>query len=353
MRYLVFSDLHFFRGRQYLIDTCHWIADQISDHKPDRVVFCGDLNHSHNFVETDTLHDMTTAIAVVARRAAAATGEKLIAVSGNHDTALRSGGKNVIEAIAALTDDVHAVSEPWTDGTALYVPHPPQDPDEYELFKRKVSALDREQHIMFSHLELADIRYTPVSKHTSEKPFPIPSHITMVVNGHYHHPEVYRHATCEVVIVGSPCYHSYADILTDTPRGCMLVDSEQIGGVASYKVTRLENPHGPIYHTIVPTQIPAVLDHAQVSRMMLRVQISSTSEYDAIKPAISVLREKARSVRVIGKNPEVAATVYKAEDATISAVDPTNLLRDYCKSKDIAPEMAAYGMAILAKVSKS
>ena len=48
------------------MDTCRWIAEQIRLYRPERVVFCGDLNHSHNSIETDTFHALASAISVVA-----------------------------------------------------------------------------------------------------------------------------------------------------------------------------------------------------------------------------------------------------------------------------------------------
>ena len=56
MRILDFSDLHWFKNRiSYLSQTCDWICGQIVETDPDVVVFCGDLNHTHGYVDIETL----------------------------------------------------------------------------------------------------------------------------------------------------------------------------------------------------------------------------------------------------------------------------------------------------------
>lgn len=348
MRYLVFSDLHFFRGRPYLADTCKWIADTIIQQRPNEVVFCGDLNHSHNYIETDTLHDMAEAISVIASATADVTGHQLWALSGNHDTTLRNSGKNVIEAIAALNDNIHAVTEPFGTVDTLFAPHPPQDKEGMERYMAELIKFSHKQELLFGHLELADVRYTPASPHATDHPFVVPSHVRHIVNGHYHHPDRLEVAGKDIVIVGSPCYHTYADMLVDQPRGVLILDRNS----PELRVTRIANPHGPIYHTIETLQIPAVNLHPDVARMMLRVKITDQEDYEKWKPAIMRLREVCKSVRVIGKTAEATTQIYKAETSTISSVDPMSMLQSYVAKKTIPRHIAEYGEKILKGVVK-
>lgn len=348
MRYLVFSDLHYFRGRPYILDTCQWIAQQIdADPTIGAVVFCGDLNHAHNYVETDVLHDMAAGISaiteVVKRR-----GVKLYAISGNHDTTLRNSGKNVIEALGSLNEHLIPITSPTTINGAVYAPYPPQGKEDLDAYMVKLEAAAQGVDLMFSHFELADIRYTPASSHTSEHPTQIPQSIKFVVNGHYHHPEHKEIAGKQIVLVGSPCYHTYADMLVETPRGVMVIDHQQ----GNFSYTRYENPIGPIFHTIETSQIMAALAHPSANRLMLRIKISTKEEYEQWKPRIMDLREIAKSVRVIGKTNETTAEIYKEETSTISSVDPASMLRSYATKKNISKELADYGTSILERVSQ-
>lgn len=341
---LVFSDLHFFRGRlDYLLQTCNWVAEQIQSLRPNMVVFCGDLNHSHNSVETDTLHAMTEAISVVAAAAKRVTGDPLIALSGNHDTALKSTERNVVEALGFLSGNIHPVTTPQSFRGFCFAPYPPAGDkfDSYLADLHKIAA-----PVVFAHWELSDIAYSPASPQESDHPFPIPVGTKVVVNGHYHHPMAKNiGAGVTALIVGSPCYHSYSDCMVETPRGLMLLDVEVDGRINS--VTRVENPHGPIYHTIESQQIPAVLQHANLPRMRLRVKVKDKEDYEANKAAVLRLRETALSVRVMAASADTVAQIHQQESTTVNVADPFAMLKAYATKKNLDPKMVASGESIL------
>ncbi len=341
MTTLVFSDRHFFRERSYLVDTCKGIADQIRERRPTSVVFCGDLNHAHNYVETGTLHDMAAAISVVAAATYDVTRAPLMALSGNHDTALRSSGKNVIEAIASLNNRIHAITEPLHTAEAIFAPHPPHDKEGMDAYTALLHAAGT-QTTLFGHLELSEVRYSPASSHATDHPVVVPDRVRCIVNGHYHHPEHLKIGGRDVLIVGSPCYHTYADMLVETPRGIMLLHSTD-----PLKVERVENPHGPIYHTIEPMQISAVMAHPHVGRMLVRVKIENRDDYEQWKAPVMRLREVAKSVRVIGKDAQVTAAVHKTENSTLAAVDPMSMLQSYIVRKSVDRHVAERGVTIL------
>lgn len=345
MRFLVFSDLHFFRGRPYLLDTCNWIAEQVFKHRPDTAVFCGDLNHSHNQVETDVLHDLAEAMSNIAS-VAKNNNIPFVAISGNHDTTLKSSGKNIVSALGRLCPAIQPVTEPTLLFGNLYAPHPPV---EEEALKRYTDAIHTyaatATGIMFSHLELADIRYTPVASTCTEHPFVIPDSIRTVVNGHYHHPERRSVAGKDIVIVGAPCYHTYADLMVDDPRGIVLLDVDNRGAIK--KLDRIENPHGPIFHTIEVSQIPALMGHPAVKRMRVRVKLDSKDALAEHRGSIMRLREVADSVRVLGTTSEAAMQIYRAETTTLSSIDPVSMFQGYVAKKSITKARADVGLSLL------
>lgn len=346
MKYLVFSDLHFFRGREYLVDTCKWIADQIYHYKPERVVFCGDLNHSHNSIETDTLHLMANAISVVASAARSVTKEPLVALSGNHDTTLRSTAKNIIEAVGMLSPDINPITFAWSDGNASYAPYPPAG-EKFDGYLAKLHSFHNE--LIFGHLELAEIAYSPASPVETDHPFPLPIQTKYVVNGHYHHPQRKMVGKVDVTIIGAPCYHSYSDCLVDTPRGILLLDHQP--GV-KLDTMWVENPHGPIYHTITTHQLDAVAKHPSVKRMRIRVKVDSKEAYEEAKPAIMRLRELAETVRVMASSSQVVSQIHQQETHTVALTDPSALLKDYTAKKNLPAAIADVGMKFLSEASE-
>lgn len=348
MKVMVFSDLHFFRGRSYLLDTCQWVAGMVEQTRPDLVVFGGDLNHSHSYVEVDTLHAMTQSFEAVARAAVKVTGKKLVAISGNHDTALKDGGKNILQAIGFVSDNMQVITDPTRDGDFLFVPHPPANKDAYFAFNKRAAEVGAGAVAMFSHVELADVRYTPASSHCTEHPFEVPSSVKLIVNGHYHHPEVRDGGGRRVVIAGSPCYHSYADMMVSTPRGVVVVTNP----TGSADVVWHKNPHGPIYHTIETSQIEAISRHQDVGRMMLRVKVESQQDYEASKEGINLLRQHATSVRVVGANTKASSSIYKAETSTIGLTSPEDLVSAYVRKNSLSKAHHDYANKLLSEASK-
>lgn len=345
MKTLVFSDLHFFRGRnRYLLDTCNWIASEVSKLAPAQVVFCGDLNHAHNYVEVDTLHAMSLGITAICK-ATVQCGTTVLAISGNHDTTLKDGGENIIQSLGVMVPGLTAITSPQKIGNSVFVPHPPTNPDAKARFTEQFALAAVGATSMFSHVELADVRYTPASSHCTDHPFEIPSSIKLVVNGHYHHPQVTETAGRKQVIVGSPCYHSYADMLVATPRGFIVVDTE------TREVVFHENPIGPIYHTIETSQIPALGAHKDVGRMLLRVKVASKEDYDINRKSIEALRQVAASVRVLGSNPKASSEIYKAETSTIGISDPSEMIASYGRKHNMTKDEVSYAAKVLAEVS--
>jgi len=340
---LVFSDLHFFRGRlDYLQESCRWIADQIRRQPVDMVVFCGDLNHSHNNVETDTLHCMSQSMGEIAEATRVRTGKPLFAISGNHDTALKSTEKNIVEAISFLSPNITAITKPREVFGYAFAPYPPSG-DKFDEYLSALHSLNAS--VIFGHLELADIAYSPASPQASDHPFPIPPQTKLVVNGHYHHPQRKKVAGVETVIVGSPCYHSYADAMVETPRGVLLLETDP--SAKSISTTWVENPIGPIYHTIRTIQIPAVLQHPNVGRMRLRVKVQDQLDYEESKAGIMRLREVAGSVRVTALTNDAVAQIHKAETTAIDAADPLSVFRAYVAKKNLDTRFVNGGESLL------
>lgn len=342
----IFSDVHFFRGRNdYLLQTGDWLVSQIQYHKPNLVVFGGDANHTHNQIEVPTLHAMASFFGAIANCAKEVTGEKLVAISGNHDTSLKSGGKNTVDSLAALSPNIKSVTRPEVlmPSGILLIPHPPTEESQAEVFREEVTraaALSRPDAALV-HVELSDIRYTPASPHCTEHPFVMPTSVRTVLAGHYHHPATTQVGDRKVHVIGSPCYHTYADQLVSTPRGALLYH------LSSGRVDRLENPCGPIYHTIETGHIPFISTHKDISRMLLRVKVAGRDEYEINKESIDDLRKVAKSVRVMGADAKASGEIYRAETSTMNTSNPMDFFNTFCKKKNLPREVVDYGRKLM------
>lgn len=321
---------------------------QVYEHKPDLVVFGGDLVHLHNHVEVDVLHTLAGAMSRFAAAAKEVTGRNLVAISGNHDTALRGMQKNIVEAVATLSNDIDAHTRPYylADFNTLLIPYP----DDSQEFIDKVAYLGKEAKptTAIVHVELSEIRYTPANTHVTDKPFTIPESVKTVLAGHYHHPESKVVAGKNIHIVGSPIYHNYSDQIVDLPRGALLFDTD------THQVTRLYNPHGQIFHTSNTETMATFLTGKcdWLARTHLRVKVDSREDYDANKEAIEQLRGLCASLRVIGNTAAVTQVLHREETKTLDMNNPLELLSAFCKKNTIEPDLAAVGKAILGDLTK-
>jgi UDP-2,3-diacylglucosamine pyrophosphatase LpxH len=347
---LVTSDWHFWKKScRSLEDTTTWIIQQIRELKPDLVVFGGDLVHLHNHVETDVMHYIAKCVSDLATAAHDVTGKNLVAISGNHDTALRGMQKNIVEAIATLSDKVDAYTEPhYLEGfDMLLIPYP----DGSQEFIDKVAELGTSNRPATAvvHVELSDVRYTPASKHETDHPFTIPESVKTILAGHYHHPETKVIAGKTLHVVGSPIYHNYSDRMVDIPRGALIFDT------ATHAVTRLNNPHGQVFHTAPSSQVLSMIsgmDPTLLAKTHMRVNVESKEDYDATKPAIEQLRGMCASLRVIGNTAAVTQVLHREETKTLDMNNPMELLQAFCKKNTIEPDLASVGKAILGGLSK-
>jgi 3',5'-cyclic AMP phosphodiesterase CpdA len=355
---LIFSDLHFFHNRlDYLSETCSWIAGQIHTENPDVVVFLGDLNHTHGYVDVPTLDAMVRGMSTILQ-----VTKKLdipvFMISGNHDVASKDGRENVLAIFDEFSNATCFTTRPgfaWlNDGDdppipALFCPYPPTtEKDRADYF----TALDNLKQdlvsstIQFVHWEIAGVPYRPGDK-IREGVNAVPAStdgIALRVAGHYHHPIVYD-GTPPTVIVGSPCYHNYADSIADSPRGILVLNNEPDESlwcgfdgdsacqlVNGWEVRRIENPWGPIYHTVKAPDIDGCLDFIDRSRVKLRVNVETAADYRMIKPQLLTLRDEVDNLRVVTK--ERVPEAQEEDEITLPSFDATDVLASYLADKD-------------------
>lgn len=352
MRVFVFSDLHFFRNKPWLKDTCSWLASEIRLQDPDIIVFCGDLNHTHGYVDIDVLDAMAQGVKEISD---AAGKRPLLMLSGNHDQASRDGKENVL---AAFRSSVHCITgdpELIWNGPAwagIGCAYPPRDPQKYlSALADRISEVRQSGNqgpiVLFTHWELNDIPYTPIAGKSSDHPISIPEGVALIVNGHYHHPATYTDRKPAVVIVGSPCYHNYSDMIVPEPRGYVVLELNESG---SRSVLRIANPHGPLYHTIDTGNMPMVqgMTEADRSRLLLRVKVGTVEDYEDNKAELISLREQVGNLRVTGSSSKVAQYAVLAEQVT-PHWDHLKVVAELLDTADLGE----YSRELLAQVGQS
>ncbi len=315
MKVLVFSDLHFFHTRSsYLLETCRWIADEIERTTPDLVVFGGDANHTHDYIDIETLEALTRGFSEIISRLPECAD--FVVIPGNHDQASSDGKQTVLSIFRGHTR-VSVMDTPSCSscGRFVFAPYPPTAPKQLEDYTSalQVACLRAREKcsdlpILISHWELKDVPYKPGDTPRGTRGR-IAEGFKLVVNGHYHHPVYYPSLNgCPVLLVGSPCYHNYSDSIVEEPRGVLLLaDTEDVGtsrvACPGWWYGRLENPHGPIYHTVKAEDLPSFGAASATSlskRLKLRVVVSSVEAYEELRPKLAALQDAVESLRVSG-----------------------------------------------------
>jgi len=356
MRIFTFSDVHWFRNKPYLKDTFTWLAQEIRAQAPDVVVFCGDMNHAHGYVDIDVLDAMSQAMREIED---AAGGCPIYMLAGNHDQASRDGSENILTAFRRRNVQCIAGNPEilWNGGgnaspwSAIGCAYPPRDSAEYlSVLSDKITEIRNTGNqgpiVLFTHWELNDIPYTPIAGKSSDHPVSIPNGVNLIVNGHYHHPVTYADRKPPVVIVGSPCYHNYSDMIVPEPRGYVIIGLENDGAWSTHRVA---NPYGPLYHTIESSGIPMVqgMTEADRSRLQLRVKVATVEEYEDSKATLLSLRETVGNLRVTGTTPKVSQHTVLAEQVT-PHWDHGNVLNDILSTVDLC----GYSREMLLEVGK-
>lgn len=99
-----------------------------------------------------------------------------------------------------------------------------------------------------------------------------------------------------------------------------------------WDVTRIENPHGPIFHTVNAKDLEGCLDFVDRSRVKLRVKVDSAEDYQRVKPQLLTLRDEVDTLRVVTK--EKIPEVQEDEEITLPSFDTTDVLASYLAGKD-------------------
>lgn len=342
MKILCFSDFHFFSKRlEYQLETCKWIAGQILELEPDLVVNCGDTNHTHNHMSVDTISVSTQGLGEIVR-VCKRVNSRVLFIAGNHDQASGDGSQTVLSMFQNLAGVTCATNMPLIsyveDTTIIGCPYIPKTRQEDYLEKYRSDIEHLKPVIQFSHWEIKDIAYTPggkISETGLHLESTVPSSCKLIVNGHYHHPAWYKWSP-PLAIVGAPCYYNYADGLSELPRGILMIESQG----DDFDLEWLENPIGPVYHTVRGRDAKEFLllkPHLH-PRLNLRVKLLDEEDEALWEDNASEIKESVASVRVFRKDHKEV----KGEQASYLSLDYEDAISRYISKNN--PGLDADGL---------
>lgn len=279
LRVLFFSDLHASMKHglhgiafvEQVEKTLDWIVEMATLHDVDYVVFLGDVFHVQQAADTPSIHTVSKGFEKIQRSA----NVQFVIIEGNHDVYLKDGVWSSTEIMR------HMRKEITTLPIVLVSKHETLQLHDKTFmqciaYTEKGYTQNPEAHFIVGHLEVNGAMFRPgglVEDHgvspmfesfQPKEPGDLPIHY---IGGHYHHPQIIGHS----LFPGSCCYHSYQDLIVETPRGAVLLQLDRPRTPVVQDFTWIENPHATPTHTVhakthadAEDQIKALQNHCHV-----------------------------------------------------------------------------------------
>ena len=216
MRILIIGDTHFhnwdFPLNEYQKKFLFEILPELVDkEKPETIVFLGDIFESKTNVDKKILSEVIEGIGVLQTKVL-----NIFIIAGNHDYYSITEGVT----LPFKGSNIQVITKPKVttlNGFRVgFVPWVPNAVDSVE-----VKAVIKDSDIIFSHLDIADIPYSPYAKIKAKNALGLPEFNGKIVfNGHYHIPGTYG----SVVNVGSIAQFDISEI--GTKKRLCLFDSK-------------------------------------------------------------------------------------------------------------------------------
>lgn len=233
MKILIFSDLHLHNWKygasigsngintrlQHQANFLEYIWQYHIDNQIDKIVFCGDLFHTHGRLDTEVMNVALDGFARLGEGSNVENDPKCVMLVGNHDMKSKDGRINAVQHFDKLGWKVvypDTVSSPWSH-CAFY-----SYTDEEQKFSWAMGNCTNSKYL-FLH---QGVRSVPVGSgfeipNEFLDPNKIAPSINFVFTGHYHR---HQQVSDKLVVIGSPMQHTWSDAGED--RGFIVLDTD-------------------------------------------------------------------------------------------------------------------------------
>lgn len=296
MKTLMFSDIHFKNRADHLshaIAACQWVESLVEEHKPELVVFLGDLHDDPVSVEIPVLVTMRSSFSSLAKVVNKNDG-RFVMIDGNHDKYDYTGSLSVT---AAMEDIPHlrVVHEYLRIGSMAFLSFH-RSINQFKQWLDRARAEEVQYLAIHQDLLVPFERSAPVRrKGVHTKAF---EGFKRVFCGHYHDPLTQDN----LVVVGAPFSSSFGDLYND--RGALLYD------MADDALIRLVNPSSHLYVSTVwdgeMSQADFVLYVKTLAENTLHLRVECPMTWFQ---ELEELRPEFAELRLVNKKVDVAEQV--------------------------------------------
>lgn len=322
---------------QLFIKSFEFVTQVALDHKPDLVVFGGDLWDAQDYIDTMSVNVAHR----VFEKLTKLVNSEFLAIVGNHDYYSIEHSIHTLEFLRGLgwsvADEVSCLR--YGDCKVLAMPYR----DQYDLTELDQIVTSFHPDVAFTHLDVfGGMRRSPVSAHDkkaySDHGLP-PSALSsagVVLNGHYHHPS---QVTSNWYNIGSLTSRTFHDKNSD-PRGCVIYDTEL------KQLTRFVNPNA---RSFIDLHLDSSSDFDElVTRDLSTTYARIYYELDVEDQAIS-LRELFAGARLLPQASESQQVVESTVDVRLSLEEN---LQKYIKHEYEDPRLEGVAAEIFKQASE-
>lgn len=256
MKILSFGDQHFYGFHRFSkpsrnglstrlhehLDSCRWIASVIRERKPDMVKNGGDIIHTLGQITTDVLFAAAEGMNII-NEACIEVGASYVIDVGNHDLMSENSEDVYATRFLKYYPNITLIDKPTLADGILHIPYT-SDP-------RKLTAalLQNSSSIKLvdSHLDIAGARFHATRKDEHGTKTELFERFPIVINHHYHLPQIMQTQNYKIIMPGSPQEWSFHEPKGDIEKGMVLLDTdtgeyELIPNLVSPKFRVLINP---------------------------------------------------------------------------------------------------------------
>lgn len=340
MEALLIADLHAHKHPHFSIPDPTYGTNRLADivsildqaesyctsHSIKYIIVIGDLFHRRGLLDVFVFNTIRDRIKKIKEN-----GILTILAAGNHDQANKTGSVTSIHGLDPYAD---VIEQFLIDDDLAFIPYSEYRQDIVDQFR-----ICREKRVknVFAHIPVAGARLVEGYKTTSEYEISLdeikPKYFKGVYLGHYHVPQFLAD---NVMFVGSPIHHSFADVGQDK----MMIH---------LKIGARENTLIPVY-----TEYPAFIETAITNKKELQEFLKKYSEKNFYKVMLGEGLELSQDLWNVQTLRIVKAQATKPRVQGLTALSQKEVVKKYVgyTKVEMPLDYIEYGQAVLDRVKE-